>query len=143
MYRQMKLKSKILYSCVAAALLAGAIGITTSMADSSEPLEVAAYTEGDSYEVLGTLKNYPDVSWNSGTGIPVEDEATIGDEGNLQPAFSIELALVEGDAFKFKIANTEQDTGWGKTASYDGYISGGGDSNFVVEVTGNYRIIFN
>lgn len=139
----MKLKDKIIYSCLAASLLAGAIGVGVSMADSSEPLEVAAYTEGDSYEVLGTLKNYPSVSWTPGTGIPVEDEATIGDEANPQPAFSIELALVEGDTFKFKIANSAQNTGWGKTASYEDYITGGGDSNFVVQVTGNYRIIFN
>ena len=136
----MKLKDKIIYSCLAASLLAGAIGVGVSMADSSEPLEVAAYTEGDSYEVLGTLKNYPSVSWTPGTGIPVEDEATIGDEANPQPAFSIELALVQGDAFKFH--NVTADT-WGNTTSFEQYISGGGSGNFAVQVTGNYRITFN
>ena len=136
----MKLKDKIIYSYLAASLLAGAIGVGVSMADSSEPLEVAAYTEGDSYEVLGTLKNYPSVSWTSGTGIPVEDEATIGDEANPQPAFSIELALVQGDEFKFH--NVTADT-WGNTASFEEYISGGGSGNFAVQVTGNYRITFN
>ncbi len=136
----MKLKDKIIYSCLAASLLAGAIGVGVSMADSSEPLEVAAYTEGDSYEVLGTLKNYPSVSWTPGTGIPVEDEATIGDEANPQPAFSIELALVQGDEFKFH--NVTADT-WGNTASFEEYISGGGSGNFAVQVTGNYRITFN
>lgn len=140
----MKLRNAILSLALGLGTLGGAIiGTTAATGLVAEPVEVGAYTDGDTYELVGSLQNYASVSWTPGEGLPITTEATIGDASNPQPAFSVEVNLVEGDQFKVVNATVTPPKWIDQTVAFEDYINGGGTSNFTVVVTGTYRITIN
>ena len=132
----MKLKDKIIYSCLAASLLAGAIGVGVSMANSSEPLEVDAASP-NTYIIYGDLANYPTESWNGAGGLTFEETAD---------CFELKVAFEVGDKFKVVRNGAE----WLNTTAFNdegGELLFGrtadNDKNFECKVPGLYRVTLN